>query len=287
MNVLYEQLRVKNDGAIMIRKASAADRFYTSNPIILREEIKTYLTDHEKRPAIAVVVPHAGYPYSGKTAGAAYSEVIIPDTVVVLGPNHSGTGAPFAIMSEGAWEMPFGDAQIDEDLAERIEDNCGIVENDPAAHQLEHSLEVQIPFLQQINPQTKIVPIAICSPDLKKLKQLGRAVAKSIKESGSETLIVASTDMSHTQSSSERKQKRIKKNDLAVLEKAAELDEDGFMGAVEELKLTMCGYAPVAATIVAAKKLGATRGSLVRYSTSYDISGDYSYVVGYAGMVIE
>ena len=271
----------------MIRKTSAADRFYTSNPTILREEIKTYFSEAEKRKAIAVVVPHAGYPYSGKTSGFTYSEVIIPDSVVILGPNHFCTGSPFAIMSEGVWEMPFGNVQIDGNLAQSIKDNCKLVESDASAHQQEHSIEVQVPFLQYLNPNVTIVPIALNSLNLKELRLLGRAIAKSIKDSGSDVLMVASTDMSHTQNSSARKQKLIQKKDLAVLEKAAKLDDEGFVNSVEKLKVTMCGGAAVATAIFAAKKLRAKKGTLVRYSTSYDISGDYSYVVGYAGMVIE
>ena len=271
----------------MIRQAAAAERFYTGNPIILREEIKTYVTNAEPRPAIAVVSPHAGYPYSGKTAGAALSEVVIPETVVILGPNHWGVGAPYAIMTEGSWEMPFGNVQIDDGLALTILDNCKLLEDDPSAHEREHSLEVQVPFLQHFRPDVKIVPITINSNDLKKLKQLGNAIAQGIKKTNSDALILASTDMSHTHNSSDSLQKKIKAVDNQTLEYVTQLDEEGFLNVVNEKGVTMCGYAAVAAAIAASKKLGAKKGTLVRYSTSYDISGEYNYVVGYAGVVIE
>ena len=271
----------------MIRKAAVADMFYTSNPTILRAEIKTYVTEAEPRPAVAVVSPHAGYPFSGKTAGAAYSEVVIPDRVVILGPNHWGTGEPFAIMTKGVWQMPFGDVPIDVDLAQSIQEECDLLKEDPQAHEREHSLEVQVPFLQHFNPQVKIVPIVLGSQDLKKLRRLGRAIAKSIKDSDSNVLIVASTDMSHTRNSNSKMQQLKKKNDMAALEAVTALDEENFLDVVDQLGVTMCGHAAVAAAIAAAKKLGASKGTLVRYSTSYDISGDYSYVVGYAGVLIE
>jgi len=271
----------------MIRNAAVADRFYTGNPIILREEIKTYVTEAEPRRAIAVISPHAGYPFSGKTAGAALSEVVIPETVVILGPNHWGIGAPYAVMAEGSWEMPFGMVQIDDGLAQTILDNCKILENDPSAHEREHSIEVQVPFLQHFRPDVKIVPIVLNSTDLNKIRQLGSAIARSIKQLDSDALILASTDMSHTRNSGPTLQKKIKALDDETLEKVTQLDEEGFLEVVSEKGVTMCGYAAVAAVIAASKKLGAKKGTLVRYSTSYDISGDYSYVVGYASVIIE
>ena len=270
-----------------MRTPAAVDRFYTSNTILLREEIKTYVTNAEPRQAIAVMCPHAGYPYSGQTACAALSEVVVPDTVIILGPNHFGAGARVAIMNEGSWQMPFGEVQIDEDMAASIQGRCDFLEHDPTAHAQEHSLEVQVPLLQYFNPQVKIVPIVIGAAGMPELKTLGKAIALAIKELKTPTLIVASTDMSHTQNSNKSKQARINKLDLQALEQVTRLDEDGFMQVVVDNDLTACGFAAVAATIVASKKLGAKKGTLMRYSTSQDINDDYSYVVGYAGVVIE
>jgi len=271
----------------MKRRPAACGTFYSGNEIALRREMEKYVPVKGGKRAIAVVVPHAGYEFSGRTAGEAFSEVKVPDTAIILGPNHGGWGSDFAIMSEGSWEMPFGEAEIDSEVAASLKSVCPLLREDIAAHQEEHSLEVEVPFLQYVNPNVKIVPIAIASMEEMKLEALGKGIAETIKTLGREILIVASTDMSHTGRSNPAKQAEIRQKDMMAIDAILELDPGKLLRVVGQERITMCGPAPVAAAITAAKLLGAEKARLVSYTTSYDVTGDYSYVVGYAGIVIE
>jgi len=271
----------------MKRRPTACGRFYSADEIALRKEVEEYVPEKGDRKAIAVVVPHAGYDFSGRTAGVVFSEVEVPDTTIILGPNHWGSGSDFAIMSEGSWDMPFGEAKIDSEVAASLKEGCHFLQDDAAAHQNEHSLEVEVPFLQYVNPSVQIVPIAIGSMDERMLDALGTCIAETIQNLDKEILIVASTDMSHTEHSNPAKQEEVRRKDMMAIEAILELDAGRLLRVVREKRITMCGSAPVAAGITAAKRLGAREGRLLSYTTSHDVTGDYGYVVGYAGIVIE
>ena len=270
----------------MKRRPAASGRFYPSSENALRKQIQEYVSKQGTETAVAVVVPHAGYDFSGATAGAVFSEVRVPDTAIILGPNHWGAGSEFAIMSDGAWDMPFGEAKIASEIAASLKKNCHLLREDAIAHQSEHSLEVEVPFLQYVNPDVQVVPISIASMDGAMLEELGRCLAETIRGFSSDILIVASTDMSHTEHSNPARQKEVRQKDMAAIDAILELDAGKLLKVVHEGRITMCGSAPVAAAITAAKLLGAKEGRLISYTTSYDVTGDYSYVVGYAGIII-
>ncbi|MDV2503038.1 MAG: AmmeMemoRadiSam system protein B [bacterium] len=267
----------------MIRQPAVAGQFYADSPEALAGEIARCVEEAvEPVPAIAVVVPHAGYLYSGSVAGAVYSRVRIPERVVIVGVNHQGIGADSAIMTEGAWATPIGEVPIDEELAEAILHRSDTLRNDARAHQDEHSLEVQVPFLQHFQPDLRIVPIALHRADSEVCRDVGEACAEAIKQIGHPTLLVASTDLSHEQ----RNYERLQANDALVIERILERDPDGLMQAVADHRVTMCGFGPTAAVLAAANRLGATEASLVQYTDSYAVSRSTDYVVGYAGIYI-
>ena len=271
----------------MNRKPAAAGRFYTADREALREEIAGYVGSGPKRRVYAVVAPHAGYPYSGACAGAVYGQVEVPATTVILGPNHTGLGEALAIMAEGKWEMPMGDVEIDSGLARAVVEECPDLVDDTLAHSREHSLEVQVPFLQYLNEDAKIVPIAIGALDYDRLAALGEGLAGAISKKGEDVLIVASSDMSHTQNSDPERQEMVHRKDMMAIEAMEKLDQEGLSRVVREEGITMCGWAPAVVAIGAARKLGASQGKLVKYTTSWDTTHDYSYVVGYAGIIID
>ncbi len=266
----------------MIRLPAVAGRFYEAQPSLLKKEIETYLSPVEpKEPALGVVVPHAGYLYSGHVAGAVYGRIIVPDTVVIMGPNHTGLGHPAALMASGTWQMPFGPVEIDSQLAQLILSHSETLADNAEAHLYEHSLEVQIPFLQYLNPRLKIVPICLSLLGLPEIEDIGQAVARGIMEYGQPVLIVASTDMSHYVPHHVAKEK-----DMLAIQQILRLDHVGLLEVVAREKISMCGVIPTAATLVATKLLGAREAELVKYATSGETSGDFYQVVGYAGIII-
>lgn len=270
----------------MKREAAVAGTFYPGNEKALRSSISGYVTDLPKERAIAVLSPHAGYAYSGMVAGKVYSKVDIPAAVVLIGPMHRYAGVNFAIFAEGTWHTPLGEVEIDEKLAAALLENCPLVEKNTDAHDGEHCLEVQVPFLQYLSPDVMIVPVLVGTARYDLLKEFGEGLHRSISASGRDVLIVASSDMSHTGSSSAKKQEKISALDVQAVEKFTALDEDGFHKFIVQNDITMCGFAPATSAIVAAKLLGASSGELVDYRTSYEVSRDYSYVVGYAGAIL-
>jgi AmmeMemoRadiSam system protein B len=271
----------------MKRRAAVAGSFYPGRESALRSAVEEYVVDAPKEKGIAILSPHAGYMYSGMVAGAVYSRIQISDTVVLLGPMHRYAGAEFALFPEGSWETPFGEVKIDETLADSIAANCVGIEKNAEAHVMEHSLEVQVPFLQYFRPDVKIVPVLVGTWKYDSLKAVGEGLAKSIKAFGKAVVIVASSDMSHTDSSNPAKQKKISELDRQALEKLVSLDDKGFHDFVRRNNISMCGFAPATSAVIAAEALGATSGEIIDYRTSYDITGDYSYVVGYGSVIIK
>jgi AmmeMemoRadiSam system protein B len=267
----------------MKRKAGVAGAFYPASAGELRRMVEELIDPGAERIAAkAVVSPHAGYVYSGPVAGAVYSSVVIPDRVVVLAPSHRPIRPLFALMDEGTWETPLGPVPVEAGLAAAILKRAPQAVVDPSAHDREHSLEVQLPFLRILKPAVSIVPIAISYlATYAQLEALGRAVAESIRESGRDVLIVASTDMSHYLSRREAEAR-----DALAIRAILALDPRGLFDVVKAEDISMCGFQPTVAALVAAKDLGATKADLVRYGTSGDRTGDDREVVGYAGLRI-
>ncbi|UCD44422.1 MAG: AmmeMemoRadiSam system protein B [Candidatus Bathyarchaeota archaeon] len=234
------------------------------------------------RRIVSVVCPHAGYMYSGPPAAHAYLHLAseaAPDVVIILGPNHTGLGGPISMGGEGAWQTPLGRVEIDEDLAKTIFRESDIIDVDDTAHMREHSIEVQLPFLQYIYEDFKFVPICMSFQDLETSRHVGRAIVNALE--GRNALIVASTDMSHYESRESAAPK-----DRGVIDRVLQLDEAALQTWVREQRVTMCGYGPVSVAIHASKQLGATEAELLAYSTSGDFTGDHSSVVGYSSIKI-
>lgn len=269
----------------MKRKASVAGTFYPGRAAELRRMLGELMAADGKAPrsrALAVVVPHAGYVYSGAVAGAVFSAVDIPETCIILGPSHREIGPRFAIQQTGIWETPLGEVPIDGALAGLILDGDPLVKDDPGAHRLEHSLEVQVPFLQAARPDVAIVPICVSyDAGYGELENLGRALAGALTAAGRGALVVASTDMSHYVSRA-----RAAELDGLAIERILRLDPRGLYDVVERRGITMCGVRPTVAALVAARERGASRADLVRYATSGEITGDDREVVGYAGFTV-
>ena len=266
----------------MIRRAAVADLFYAGSARALRPQVKDLVPEgEEKTAAVGVVVPHAGYIYSGAVAGAVYARLDPPESCVVLGPNHTGLGAAAAIMISGTWETPLGEASIDTELARAILDRSRVLEEDDRAHRKEHAIEVQLPFLQVLFPDLPFVPISLMSYEYGACRDVGQAVAEAIQASGKRVLLIASTDMSHyiSRELAERK-------DRMVIDAMLDLDPERLHATVLRERISMCGFHPTTAMLVAAKALRASRGELVRYATSGDVTKDYVSVVGYAGLII-
>ncbi|MBI4296672.1 MAG: AmmeMemoRadiSam system protein B [Chloroflexi bacterium] len=266
----------------MIRHACVAGQFYPASPADLKVMLSQFIDEKaQKEEAIGVMIPHAGYPYSGRVTGAVLSRVKLKDTVIIIGPNHTGRGKPFSIMTEGTWQTPLGDVPIDSELAKEVLSACSYLQEDPLAHQYEHCIEVQLPFIQHLNSGVKIVPIVFAWGYGEAFGQIGKDIAAIIKKMKRDVLIVASSDMSHYE-----KQEAAQSKDSQAIEAILDLHEDELWRRVTERDITMCGFAPVVCLISAAKELGAKRADLVLYQTSGDTTGDYSSVVGYAGITI-
>ena len=232
--------------------------------------------------AVGLISPHAGYIYSGPVAGATISRVRFGDTFVIMGPNHTGMGVPFSLWSGDAWETPLGTVEIDNEMRSNLLTNSRLLLADDMAHLREHSIEVQLPFLQYFKSNVKIVPIVIGGGEPADLHNIGLDIVRAIRETGRDTVILASSDMTHyePQASAERK-------DKMAIDAVLKLDADSLASRINEYNITMCGFAPALSLIAAAKELGSRSTELVRYQTSGDTSGDYSSVVGYAGIIIK
>ncbi len=276
-----------------VRHPAVAGSWYASNPQDLRAQLEECFThtlgpgkpprvaDKEIRNIVGLVCPHAGYMYSGPVAAHAYYQLAMdgkPDVIAIFSPNHTGRGSALALMNEGAWRTPLGDVEIDAETANRILHESRIIDVDEAAHAFEHSIELQLPFLQYLyGSAISFVPICFLMQDLESSREVGRATAKAL--SGKNALVIASTDMTHYEP-----QKRAEQKDKMAIDAALKLDEEQYYSAVESYGISTCGYGPVMAAITAAKLLGAKRAQLLCYKTSGDVTGDLSAVVGYASI---
>lgn len=266
----------------MIRRPCVAGQFYPGEPERLRAALKEYISPKAARKAVAIIVPHAGYIYSGPVAGAVFSEVAIPDDVILIGPNHTGLGAPVSLMAEGIWETPLGKVNINQELASLLLASSKLISNDAGAHTREHSLEVQLPFIQTLNKNASIAPITVMHTGPSGCAAIGKAIAGAIKEWGREVLIVISSDMNHYE---DEETTRVK--DRLAIDKVLALEPDGLLEVTARKDITMCGAVPAAIGINAALALGAAKTRLVAHTTSGEVSGDFEQVVGYAGIIIE
>lgn len=267
----------------MLRMPAVSGRFYPSDPTELAVLIREYTkTDKNVMPVRvkACLVPHAGYVYSGHVAGAVYARISIPKKIVILGVRHYPRGENAAILSSGAWRTPLGDAAIDEPLAAALRTACPLLHEDSVAHSSEHSLEVQIPFLQALQPEFAFVPIVLGTVRFEDLAAAGEAIGRVISASGEEILLLTTSDLNHYENDATTRVK-----DRRAIDQILALDARGVYDTCRNEAISMCGLGPTVAMLTALQSLGSTRAELVRYATSGDVSGDLGAVVGYAGML--
>jgi len=267
----------------VIREAVVAGQFYPRNAVSLRKEVEGYLCNSgKKQSALGVIAPHAGYIYSGAVVGKVFAAVEVPKTVVILAPNHTGMGASVGLMAVGAWRTPLGDVKIEEELAKLILGASKDIKEDSDCHSSEHSIEVQLPFLQYLQPELRFVPISMSARHQEVCLSTGQALAQAIQEFKGEVLIVASTDMTHYES-----QKSAEIKDRMAIDAILNLDPSALLRVVQENQISMCGAIPTATMLYACKELGAKSADLIEYTTSGEVSKDYQQVVGYAGFLIK
>ncbi|MCX6801713.1 MAG: AmmeMemoRadiSam system protein B [Candidatus Diapherotrites archaeon] len=257
------------------REPAVAGQFYPGNVAKLRETLDGFFSAAKKTPSSkAIIAPHAGYIYSGRIAALGHARLAKAKTFILLGPNHTGLGPGISVSDSDSWKMPLGSIQTDREIAEKIIKKSS-AEFDSMAHLGEHSLEVQLPFLQYRFKEFKIVPVTIASQELKELLELGNAIA-SLKEDVS---VIASSDFSHF-----IPLKNAKEKDLEALELAGKLKAEEFHALVEEKNLSICGASAITALLQYCRKKGMKKGTLLEYGSSADMTGDTSSVVGYASM---
>lgn len=279
-----------------LRRAQVAGSFYSGTKAALTSEIQScfshrlgpgrfpVLAQIGERKLVGLVCPHAGYMYSGPVAAKSYFELASdgkPGTIVIIGPNHTGEGSGVSMMHEGVWETPLGQVEVDKETATAISEGSDIIDLDDRAHLYEHSIEVQLPFLQYVL-QTKFefVPICMMMQDQATSTEVGKAVGQALK--GKDAIVIASTDMTHYESADSAKRK-----DRLAIDAILALDDEKLQETVESHRISMCGHGAVASAIAASKILDAKTARLLGYSTSGDITGDHSAVVGYLAASIE
>lgn len=266
----------------MVRSAVVAGKFYPAEESALRGMVDGFLAAGKGGDsAIGIVSPHAGYLYSGAIAGLTFGMTQVPERVVILGPNHQGVGHPAAVYPAGSWRTPLGEIAIDEELSEAILREIPLLGRDPLAHRYEHSLEVQVPFIQSRAPGARIAALCLAAVPLSELLAIGEGMARVIAGCSEKVLMVASSDMSHYVPAGIARQK-----DGLALDRILALDPEGLWQTVRQERISMCGVAPVTVMLAAARQLGARNASLVRYGNSGEVTGDQEQVVGYAGVVV-
>jgi AmmeMemoRadiSam system protein B len=268
---------------ILDRQPAVAGQFYTNDPDALRLEVQGYLEGAERKssvPSILTMAPHAGYYFSGAVAGATLGRANLADTVLMLGPNHTGLGKPLSVWPSGRWMYPGGALGVDTELVEHLLAQESRLELDTLAHQREHSLEVMVPFLAQINPDTKIVAIAVSQPDLPTLLSVGKAIGRALRAFARPVSMVVSSDMSHFVT-----HEMAQELDAKALDPALALNPVAFYETVRGESISMCGVLPMTLALAAALELGASQTEITAYATSGEVNGEMRRVVGYAGMI--
>lgn len=267
----------------MIRQPVVAGQFYANEAQQLRQEVNRHLPETEQQQQVlAAIAPHAGYMFSGSIAGTVLGRIEIPETVILLGPNHRGLGAAVALSAAQAWQTPLGRVDVDDALRQKLLQTLPQAREDERGHQLEHSLEVMLPFLQCRNPQCRIVPISLAGVSLQNCRELGQALANVVSaEKEKSILLLASTDMTHFTSA-----QQAEAQDKEAIAQIEALNPEGLYTLVAQKGITMCGVIPTTIVLQAALDLGAQQAQLLAYGNSGDVTGDYSQVVAYAGMVV-
>lgn len=269
-----------------------AGSFYPDDPSELRSLIDDCYTSplgpgslppsKEARSGVmACVCPHAGYIYSGPIAAHSYlwlSSLRRPEVVVILGPNHYGLGSGISTFREGEWETPLGSVRVDTPAASKIVELTGLVDYSPESQRREHSIEVQLPFLQSIYHSFSFVPVCLAFQDIETARELGRGIAQILR--GRDAILIASSDLTHYEPATVAREK-----DTALLEQVLRLDTEGFYGVLETKAVTACGYGAIATVMEASRLLGFKGGVLQKYATSGDTTGDNDAVVGYPSVV--
>ena len=269
----------------MLRLPAVAGQFYPANPKDLAKLVQQFAQQNapaKKTSVRACLVPHAGYVYSGHVTGAVLARIELPRKILILGVRHFPRGENAAILSEGAWRTPLGDAEIDSELAQRLKRECSLLKEDAVAHAQEHSLEVQLPFLQTLAPGFQFVPIALGAIRFEELQNIGEAIARAVANSEEETLLLTTSDLNHYEDEA-----TTQKKDAKAIARLETLDPRGLYDVCRTESISMCGLGPAVAMLVALKALGANHGETVKYATSAAVSGDHSRVVGYAGMIFD
>jgi AmmeMemoRadiSam system protein B len=264
----------------VLRLSAVAGRFYPNNPAELTSAVTEYV---KRQPPLervkACLVPHAGYIYSGSVAGAVFSRIALPKKIVILGVRHFPRGESIAVISSGAWRTPLGDATVDETLASALLKECSLLREDPVAHSAEHSIEVQLPFLQVLSLGFTFVPIALGTVRYDDLVAVGQALAR-VLAANPEVLLLTTSDLNHYENDATTRLK-----DQKAIDQILALNPRGLYDVCGNEKISMCGLGPTVAMLTALRALSAQRAELMRYATSADVSGDTTSVVGYAGLI--
>jgi len=266
----------------MLRLPAVSGAFYPAEPHALTALIRKCVSPVEKiakSHVRACLVPHAGYVYSGAVAGAVFARIVFPKRIIILGVRHFPYGEEAAILSQGVWHTPLGDAPVDHELAAKVSHSCELLLEDAVAHESEHSLEVQIPFLQLLDPGFTFVPIALGTLDYDAFVTVGNALGKILGEEN-DVLLLTTTDLNHY----ENQATTIRKDSLAI-EKILQLDPAGLYEICHKERISMCGLGPTVALLSALQQVGVSKVELVKHATSADYSGDTRKTVGYAGFL--
>jgi AmmeMemoRadiSam system protein B len=289
-----------------IRRPAVAGQFYEGSESRLQQTIKDCFLDDRgpgNLPKITkgdknikgLVVPHAGYIYSGAIAAHSYNILAnndFADTFIILGPNHTGMGSGVSIMTEGEWQTPLGTVSINEKLANLLSKD--IIDKDENAHMYEHSIEVQLPFLQYSSSKKKFnfIPISMAMQDFDTANEVGKIIAEVIKSSNEKIVIIASTDFSHAgfnymsmPPEGIRVDEYAEKQDKLAIGQILQMNPEDLIDTVHKNNITMCGYGPVAVMLTAAKILRASKAELLKYGTSYEVQPSSS-CVGYGALVV-
>jgi len=265
----------------MIRRTAVAGQFYPADKKALEKELtKAVPAGKNQRRVLGLMAPHAGYMYSGDCAGQGYARVILGETVILLGVNHRGNGAPLALDNNDSWETPLGNVAVDSELRSHLLAASKLFALDNEAGRLEHSLEVQVPFIRWINPAARILPITVAAHRLADLLAAAAALAGLCK-GNDRIMMVASSDMSHYIPAAAAREL-----DGKAIERLLQLDAPGLYRTVAENRISMCGVAPAVIMLAAAREAGAAHAELVCYTNSGEVSGDFNEVVGYASLIV-
>lgn len=266
----------------MIRKPVVNGTFYPANKKDIDDLIESYTpTKSTKISAKGLILPHAGYIYSGKVATATVSHTLPKKRIIILGPNHKGIGNNFSLWNKGCWTIPYGKINIDEELAAAILANGDIIKSDNSAHIEEHSVEAELPILYYFFENFKFVPISCKYSSLNNYEYVANQIYKAIKNISDEILLIASSDLTHYEPDASARKK-----DREIIDSIINLDEKSMLQKIDKFNISMCGAAPVAILISCLKKIKATKSQVIMYQTSGDASGDYNSVVGYLGALI-